>query len=301
MQKKIPLYLQTDIGGDIDDFWALVMLLKQPWIDLKMILTDTGDTVYRAAICAKLLQLAGRDDVEIGAGLADWPIGRHARTHIEWVKDYALKSYKNYTQCGVERFIERLRAEEGPVTLMAIGPVTSLGEALRRAPDIAQKCNFVGMFGSVYKGYNGGEKPEPEYNVYIDVEASKRVFSADWLSASITPLDTCGIVRLTGDLYQRIEASQDKFVKEIVDVYTSWSKFYSSENWTKPVASSTLFDTVAAHMVSSREFLKMKEVKLVVDDRGMTIPDPAGKPFQVAYEWTDLAAYEAFLVDTLTK
>ena len=44
-----PVLLQTDIGGDIDDFWALVMLLKQPWLDLRFILTDTDNTVYRAA------------------------------------------------------------------------------------------------------------------------------------------------------------------------------------------------------------------------------------------------------------
>ena len=205
--KKV--YLQTDIGGDIDDFWALVMLLKQPWLDLRMILTDTGNTVYRAAICAKLLQLAGRGDVVVGAGLAEWPDARHPMSHLDWVKDYPLASYPNYTQNGIDRFVDMVRAEDGPVTLVAIGPVPSLAAALRKAPDIARKIDFVGMFGSVYRGYSGHPRPDAEYNVYMYVEDSKAVFSADWRSATITPLDTCGLVKLEGDLYGRIAASAD--------------------------------------------------------------------------------------------
>lgn len=299
MNKKTPLYLQTDIGGDIDDFWALAMLLKQPWLDLRMVLTDTGHTVYRAAIVAKLLELAGRDDIVVGAGLVAWPDG-HNKTQGEWVKDYDVRKYRGYTDDGIGRFIEMVKAEPGPVTLVAIGPATSLAEALRRAPEIAGKINFVGMFGSVYKGYNGKATPDAEYNVYIDVAAAKTVFSANWLSAAITPLDTCGLVRLEGDLYKRIEDSADPIVKAVAEAYHGWLAFQQGGTLkAPPAASSVLFDTVAMHMASSYEFLKMEEIKLVVDDKGFTRPDPAGKPFNVAVDWTDLKAYCNFLVDTL--
>ena len=49
---KIPIILDTDIGGDIDDTWALALLLKSPEFDVKLIVSDTGDTVYRARIIA---------------------------------------------------------------------------------------------------------------------------------------------------------------------------------------------------------------------------------------------------------
>ena len=302
MEKK-KIYLQTDIGGDIDDFWALVMLLKQPWLDLRMILTDTGNTVYRSAICAKLLQMAGRDEVVVGAGLAEWPIGRHRMSHLDWVADYPLSSYPNYTQNGVDRFVEMVRAEQGPVTLVASGPVPSLAAALRKAPDIARKIDFVGMFGSVYRGYAGHPYPEAEYNVYMYVEDSKAVFSADWRSAAITPLDTCGLVTLERALYRRIAESADPFAAEIVKVYEIWRRLYGGDSVPADLppaeASTVLYDTVAVHMASSREYLKMETIPLVVDDKGFTRPDPAGRPFQVATEWTDLSAYERFLVDTL--
>lgn len=220
--KRIPVILQTDIGGDIDDFWALVMMLKQPWLDLKMILTDTGHTVYRAAICAKLLDLAGRTDVIVGSGIVEWPDQRHPKSHFDWVKDYDIHSYPNYTADGVNRFIEFVKASPEPLTLISIGPAPSLAAALEKAPEIAKKIRFVGMFGSVYRGYEGKPDPCPEYNVYVDVPAAQTVFSADWLNAAITPLDTCGLIRLKGDLYQRIEQSDDKLLRAIQEVYRIW-------------------------------------------------------------------------------
>lgn len=69
MQKRIPVILDTDIGGDIDDTWALAMLLNSPELDLKLVVTDTGNTTYRAKVAAKLLEVAGRTDVPIGIGL----------------------------------------------------------------------------------------------------------------------------------------------------------------------------------------------------------------------------------------
>ena len=48
-----PVILDTDIGFDVDDVWALVFLLQCPELDVKLITTTTGDTWYRAAIVAK--------------------------------------------------------------------------------------------------------------------------------------------------------------------------------------------------------------------------------------------------------
>lgn len=66
---KIPVILDTDIGGDIDDAWALALLLKSPELDLKMLLTDTGNPQYRGAVAGKYLEAAGRTDIPIGLGI----------------------------------------------------------------------------------------------------------------------------------------------------------------------------------------------------------------------------------------
>ena len=64
-----PVILDTDIGFDVDDVWALAFLLRCPELDIKLITTDTGDTHYSAKIVAKLLQIAGRTDIPIGIGI----------------------------------------------------------------------------------------------------------------------------------------------------------------------------------------------------------------------------------------
>jgi inosine-uridine nucleoside N-ribohydrolase len=85
-----PVILDTDIGFDVDDVWALAFLLRCPELDIKLITTDTGDTHYSAKIVAKLLQIAGRTDIPIGIGI---PLDETQRTHEPWVTDFSLEDY----------------------------------------------------------------------------------------------------------------------------------------------------------------------------------------------------------------
>ena len=71
---KIPVIFDTDIGGDIDDTWALRLLLKSPEFDIKLILSDYPKhpayqkTTFRAKVIAKTLETAGRTDIPVGLG-----------------------------------------------------------------------------------------------------------------------------------------------------------------------------------------------------------------------------------------
>ena len=48
-----PVILDTDIGDDIDDTWALLMLLREPSLDLKLAVGDFGNPLYRARLLAQ--------------------------------------------------------------------------------------------------------------------------------------------------------------------------------------------------------------------------------------------------------
>ena len=56
--KPVPVIFDTDIGSDIDDVFALSLILKSPELDLKLITTVSGDTHYRAKVAAKFLQIS---------------------------------------------------------------------------------------------------------------------------------------------------------------------------------------------------------------------------------------------------
>lgn len=292
---KIPVILDTDIGDDIDDTWALALLLKSPEVDLKLVVSDRGNTVYRAKIMAKLLQVAGRTDVAVGVGIrqSDKEDGRQAA----WVADYDLASYPGKVhQDGVAALIDTIMQAPQPITLICIGPVPNIRAALERQPEIAKRARFVGMHGSVRKGYNGGPEPSKEWNVVADAKAAQAAFTAAW-PMLITPLDTCGIVRLRGDKYRKVAECSDPVTKAVIENYRIWSK-----TGDKPLdASSVLFDTVAAYLSFSTELVNVERLPIRVTDDGFTRIDPQGKQIDCAMSWKDLGAFEDFLVARLTK
>ncbi len=172
---KRAVILDTDIGDDIDDTWALAMLLKSPELDLKLVTTTCGKAEYRAKLVAKLLTVAGRGDIPIGLGE-----GGHsgAGGQEAWVKDYKLSDYQGTVHSnGAAAIIDMIEASQKPFTVISIGPSHTLAAALKARPAIASKAFFVGMQGSVFKGYDGGPV-SPEYNVKANVAAAKTVLSA---------------------------------------------------------------------------------------------------------------------------
>jgi inosine-uridine nucleoside N-ribohydrolase len=290
--KKLPVILDTDIGDDIDDTWALVMLLKCPQLDVKLITTTCGKNVYRSKLIAKLLAVAGRTDIPIGmgAGGSDGDGGQQP-----WVKDFDLGRYKGKVhKDGVKALIDTINAAASPITIMSIGPSHTVAAALERHPGIAAKARFVGMQGSVYKGYEGG-RPCPEWNIKAAVPAAQKALAAPWRQAIITPLDTCGLITLAGKRFGKLTASNDPLVKALIENYRIWAKD------DKVAASTTLFDTVAVYLAlpGPKPLLEMKELRIKVTDGGMTPVDPAGAKMTVATEWKNLDGYRDLLVRTL--
>ncbi|RME69885.1 MAG: nucleoside hydrolase [Verrucomicrobia bacterium] len=295
--RPIPVVLDTDIGTDIDDTWALAYLLRCPELDLRMVLTDTGDTIYRARVAARFLEVAGRTDVPVGIGLRGEGGGKF---QAPWVRDYALDRYPGVVhRDGVDAFIALVRNAAEPVTLIAIGPVPNIAEALRRAPDIAGRVRFVGMHGSIDVGYGGGA-PVAEANVRGDVEAFRAVLAADWLDLRITPLDTCDLVVLDGPHYRRVFNSERPELRALVENFRIWTKRVTWSHGGDPERrSSTLFDTVAVYMAFAEDFLEFETVPIRVTDDGFTVRDPDGVPVRAALRWKDRAGFLRHLTDRL--
>jgi inosine-uridine nucleoside N-ribohydrolase len=292
LKKPIPVILDTDIGDDIDDTWALAMLLKSPEVDVKLVVGDKAKSLYRAKLIAKLLEVAGRTDIPVGVGCGSKNgVGRQA----EWVKDYDLMSYPGTVhEDGVQAIVDTIMKSAEPITLIAIGPLPNLKVALEREPKIAERARFVGMHGSVRLGYGGNKKISAEYNVRADVKACQAVFTAPW-DMTITPLDTCGIVHLRGDKYAAVRDSKDKVAAAVIANYRLWAKNPTQAD----KASSTLFDTVAIYLSFADALCGMETLGIRVDDQGYTRIDPKAKKMRVATSWKDMGAFEDLLVQRI--
>ncbi len=294
---RIPVLLDTDIGYDIDDTWALALLLKSPEVDLKLVLSATHNSVYAAKLLAKFLEAAGRPDIPVGVGLK---FNDKVGGQSPWVADYDLASYPGQVyEDGVGALIDTIMSSPEPMTLLCIAPLPNIGEALRREPRLAERARFVGMHGSLRLGYDGSPELAKEYNVALHTPDCQRVFTAPW-DMTITPLDTCGLVSLTGDKYQKILASQDPMVQTIIENYRLWCDWGTRERdyWKKQ--SSVLFDTVAVYLTFCEELLHMERLGVRVTDDGCTVIDETAKKMDCATSWKDLAAFEDFLVERLT-
>ncbi|TVR45431.1 MAG: nucleoside hydrolase [Puniceicoccaceae bacterium] len=302
MKSAIPVILDTDIGSDVDDTWALGHLLRCPELDLRLVTVGTGDTPYRARLTAKFLEAVGRADVPVGIGPHPEDPGTGHQHQLPWVKGYSLDDYAGTVrEDGVEAMIDTILGSKETVTLIAIGPAVNIRLALEREPRIAERCRFVGMFGSVREGYAAGSPPEPETNVRLDVPAFRAVLAAPWQDLLLTPLDTCGRVVLDGEDYRRVRDSSDPLCRAIMENYRVWAPRVP---WMKcnfvEERSSTLFDCVAVWLAYAEDWVEIETLRLASTDDGLTVEDPAGQPARVALRWQDLAAFKRDLAERLT-
>jgi inosine-uridine nucleoside N-ribohydrolase len=299
--RPIPVILDTDIGDDIDDTFALLMLLRSKELDLRLVVTDFGDTVYRARLAAKLLQAMGRPDVPVGVGLRQ---NEKGGPQGGWLGEYALSRYPGKVHAdGVQALIDAVMTSKEPVTLIAIGPAPNLEVALQREPRLAQHARFVGMFGSLYRGYDGAAHPDAEWNVKSAIPGFRKALGAPW-SMLLTPLDTCGVVRLPEAKWAKVLASPDPGARALVENNRLWCKARPDICGKDPTRAdretTILYDTVAVYLAFSEKLVHVEETGVRVDDEGMTIPDPVAPKRRWAVSWTDLGAYEDLLVERLT-
>jgi inosine-uridine nucleoside N-ribohydrolase len=308
---RTPVVFDTDICDDIDDTWALGALLQSPELDCKLITTAVRDTEAKARVVAKFLDRVGRTDIPVGIGIKQ-PGNSWRQTG--WAGDYDLASYPGRVcKDGVQAIIDTIMNSPERVTLIATGPLPNIAEALKREPRIAEKADFVGMHGSVYVGYSGKEKPDAEYNVAQNAEAAKKVFTAAW-PMTITPLDTCGRVALTGDKYQNVLKCGNAISRNLIENYRVWYKDglrdrkdldeagrnrLTDEKCNK--SSTTLFDTVAVYLAIRRDLAQMRMLPIRITDDGFTRVEEGAKMVNCAVKWNDLDGYESWLVERLTK
>jgi inosine-uridine nucleoside N-ribohydrolase len=298
--ERIPVILDTDIGDDIDDTFALLMLARSPELDLRLVVTDFGDTHYRARLTAKLLEAMGRADVPIGIGVRQ---GEGGGAQAAWVGDYSLEKYPGRVHAdGVQALVDAVMGSKETVTIVAIGPAPNLEVALAREPRIAERARFVGMYGSLYRGVGVDTPPVAEWNVRSAVSAFRRILDAPW-PMTLTPLDTCGLVKLTGARWARVLASQDPGVRALVENNRVWCKARPEICGPDPSRAdrdtTTLYDTVAVYLAFSEALVRIDEIGVRLDDTGRTIPDPKARPLRWAVEWKDLERYEDLLVERL--
>jgi inosine-uridine nucleoside N-ribohydrolase len=126
------------------------------------------------------------------------------------------------------RFIvETVRANPGEVTLVAVGRMTNLANALKEDPKIIDLVKEVVVMGGAFH-VNGNVTPAAEANIHGDPEAADVVFTAAW-PVVVVGLDvTTKTVMTRQQLADIRDAAGSSRAKLLFDLSQFYIKFYES-------------------------------------------------------------------------
>lgn len=259
----LPLILDTDIGTDIDDAYALALILASPELELRGVTVVHNRTDQRAQLALKMLYETGHEHVPVAMGRLTGQ--ESAVNQYPWAAGF--DATRPVAQSAAEFLVAQVNAAPGELTILAVGPFTNLAEALALDPDLPLKVKeFVIMGGCV--GWPGGGQPEimAEYNVQVDIPASQALFRAASLLL-VVPLDATRKVRLEADFRARLAARQSPLTDALTAMLALW-----------PGEAPTLHDPLAVGMLLDEGLCGLSHLCLEVDDEGFTRPVPGGLP-----------------------
>lgn len=217
--------LDTDIGSDVDDLLALVLILGTPDIDLVGVTTVYGDTRLRARIARSVLGKAGRH-VPVHAGLAAplsgrevWWAGHEGVLH----GDLAREAYDS--DDAVRFLVDTVIAAPGEIDVMAIGPLTNIAAAIAADERFSRSVRHLWLMGGSFTD------DEPEHNFRSDDVAARTVF-ASGIPTTVSGLEITRRINIGSDELARIaEAGQ---VGRLIEAeIEQWWKFWDTA-WNVP-------------------------------------------------------------------
>ena len=253
--------IDTDIGDDIDDAYALTLALHRPELEILGVTTAWGNTALRAQLTSRLLAATGGKNIPVTPGIPTqaksifsqraWAVAGPAPAHASAI-DFLLSQAKHYPH---------------QITLIAIGPLTNLGAAIDRDPaGFRLFSRVVLMGGSIHRGYGDPRAtppppPQPEYNISMDPAAARKLL-ASGVPVFMMPLDSTQWKLDDGKLAQ-VAAHSTPATDALLVLTTEWQ--LATHQHTP-----TLYDAMAVTYALHPEICPTTPLRLSVDDKGWT-------------------------------
>jgi purine nucleosidase len=287
----MPVILDTDIGTDIDDAYALVALIRNADLELLGVTTVSSDAAARARLAAKLLHVAGGkwSKIPVYAGIST---PAQYMKQVEWAAGFTAPNL--HESGGVEFMRREINARPGKVTIIAVGELTNVAALLESEPGIGKKIAAISLMGgSIYRGYASGSKPEPEWNIKSNAKAAKVVFESG-VPLLVAPLDSTADLKLTPEMRVQIYTSGTPLNDALASLDQIW-RYTNHWKGNDP----TLFDVLAVDLVAPRHGFELTSLRIDVNADGLTKPvaSETGKT-QVALK-VDPKAFLAAFVERL--
>ncbi len=258
-----PLFLDTDIGDDIDDALALALALNSPEIELRGVTTVFRDAPRRTLLVKQLLYLMNRPNIPVAAGaskplLQPWSAIPHGGANLgkqfEALDPNALPGSGPHAIEFLAQQIHLAASQGQRLTIAAIGPLTNLALLFSVYPEVVPLCDLLIMGGKWSEAF-------PEWNIVCDPEAAAIVFSSG-ASITMVGLDVTLQCVLSDSQVADFRAANKPHAQFLADLIALWAHPITLHD---PLTLLVLFDDCVTFEP------KHIEVGLCGSARGLTI------------------------------
>jgi inosine-uridine nucleoside N-ribohydrolase len=264
--------VDMDIGDDIDDAFALGLLLQSPEIEIIGITTAWGDTALRAQLLERMLRETGHSQIPVAQG-----VRTTGNPQPFTQARYAQRGKLPAKIDAIDFMLDQIKRQPGQITLLALGPLTNVGAAIQRDAATFGKLKQVAMMGgSVRSGYRKSQyvasRPaDKEYNIASDIAAAQKLFTSG-VPIVMMPVDSTQI-RLDEVERNAMLGHGSAVTDALALLYHQWIDAY--QPWSSNMPS--LFDVVPVAWMIDPSVCPTTPLHIVVDNDGYT-REQAGKP-----------------------
>ncbi|MGH7529971.1 MAG: nucleoside hydrolase [Gemmatimonadales bacterium] len=284
---RIPLPVVIDTDPGIDDCLALALALHSPELDVRGISVSYGNTTIENAFrnTVEIVRRLGngrRPTMGIGARRPlKRPLFVAADTHGPSGLGYAALPPAGVILDYV-RPLQRLLAEQPePVTLVTLGPVTSLALALRADRDLVRTkvARHLAMIGGLEA--RGTQTKYSEFNAWCDPEALAEVLAAG-LPTELVGLDVTRKLVLHATEIERLDGMEG-WVRDALRFYLEFHRKHER------LEGAVINDVLLIGVLLDPAVLTFDDLRLGVvldetEQRGRTRLDPQGPLARVAVD-----------------
>jgi inosine-uridine nucleoside N-ribohydrolase len=216
------IIIDTDVG--FDDVIAMLYLFERHDFQVKAITVESIGANYCPAAyhnVSGILSLAHYKNIPIACGHATLtPTQQHSMARIIqrfltlYGAGHLLPPTKNaFADNPAALLAKIITAEPHPITLLAIGPLTNIAEALEQYPQIKKNIRAIVIMGgainvpgNLSNVYPGTSNHTAEWNIYLNAPAAKKVFTSG-IPLRLVPLDVTQTLPIDWDFYQQLKNS----------------------------------------------------------------------------------------------
>lgn len=262
--------IDTDIGDDVDDAFALALAVKSPELEILGVTTTFGESEVRAQIVDRFLGEVGHAEIPVMAGKSTPTKNPMSQRRYAEGGHFSKSSHGD----AADFILDQIRKNPGEITLIGIGPLMNVGAAIDRDAATFRKLKrVVIMGGSVRRGYgdygyNEPVPPMPEWNILNDIPSAQKLFGSG-VPLYVMPLDS---TQLKLDEVKRafLFARGTAVTDQLAILYHLWAQ-----------ETPTLFDPMAVTFVLKPELCPVTPLHIRVDEKGFTREEPGAPNAQV--------------------